>query len=366
MTIKRKYVHAAIYLAVCGLFIGLAQEIGLRLYFQKPIFDLRDWRVEGVTVLQTGGAEFNPLLGWTQASNVSGQGFNTLAYGIRKNSANPETLTEGAIVVVGDSFTTGSEVVDEESWPAQLERLLNKRVLNAGVGGYGVDQTVLNAERLLDALKPRLVILGVNERNINLVNYRTYSAPKPYFVQENGNWIHKNNPVPHDVKPELEPWYKTILAHSYAAHVVLRRFPDWWFAGGHTQFDLVSNNADKTSCYLLERLQKKLKSANARGLVVLQYGGPIFAKGEKRQDYVTNFLDCARAQGYETVDEYDALSTIAKRSIEELKKNYVMAQNDRIFGHMSAQGNGLIAGLIAERIQSTMNLDAAAPLTPPK
>ena len=57
---------------------------------------------------------------------------------------------KSAYLAVGDCFTFGDEVEDSETWAAHLEEVLNKRVLNAGVGVYGIDQDFLGPELLLD------------------------------------------------------------------------------------------------------------------------------------------------------------------------------------------------------------------------
>jgi hypothetical protein len=194
---KSRYVNGLLYLIGAGFLSLLGIEVALRLYLHQPIFTLCDWRGLGVTILQTGGGQYDRLLGWTQAPNFAGGGFNTFEYGIRKNSEG-DALTPNAVLAVGDSFTVGSEVIDQETWPAQVEKLLGVRVLNAGVGGYGLDQSVLNTERLIPILRPRVVILGIHEEAIARLNYRSYNTPKPYFVEENGEWMLKNQPVPRE------------------------------------------------------------------------------------------------------------------------------------------------------------------------
>jgi hypothetical protein len=49
------------------------------------------------------------------------------------------------VLVVGDSFTFGDEVSNSETWPACLERKLNRGVDNGGVFGYGAAQSLLRA-----------------------------------------------------------------------------------------------------------------------------------------------------------------------------------------------------------------------------
>ena len=58
------------------------------------------------------------------------------------------------ILAVGNSFTFGDEVSDDATWPAQLEAETRRRVVNAGVFGYGLDQTILRAEQLVSVESP--------------------------------------------------------------------------------------------------------------------------------------------------------------------------------------------------------------------
>ncbi len=79
------------------------------------------------------------------------------------------------ILAIGDSFTFGPYVPNEDTWPAQLERLLDTalyphvttQVLNAGVSGYTiVDEYYYLKERGL-ALEPDLVILAFFPNDIS-------------------------------------------------------------------------------------------------------------------------------------------------------------------------------------------------------
>ena len=81
---------------------------------------------------------------------TAGRGFSFDAEGFRRSAAMPGggTTPDGSVILaVGDSFTFGDEVKDDETWPAHLQQLLGRRVLNAGVSGYGFDQIVLRAEK---------------------------------------------------------------------------------------------------------------------------------------------------------------------------------------------------------------------------
>tara|TARA_B100000945_G_scaffold321471_1_gene336265 strand:- start:6284 stop:7414 length:1131 start_codon:yes stop_codon:yes gene_type:complete len=83
--------------------------------------------------------------------------------------------TDFVILAVGDSFTFGPYVPNEDTWPAQLERQLEvnlypdvtTQVMNAGVAGYTiVDQFHYLNERGI-GIKPDLVIIGFFPNDIS-------------------------------------------------------------------------------------------------------------------------------------------------------------------------------------------------------
>lgn len=68
------------------------------------------------------------------------------------------------ILAVGDSYTFGDEVSDWETWPAQLQKLSGRRVINGGVFGYGIDQAFLRARRLLSRYQFSTVDIQLHSR----------------------------------------------------------------------------------------------------------------------------------------------------------------------------------------------------------
>jgi lysophospholipase L1-like esterase len=361
-TLKTRMATWAIYVVGCGVFCFAALEIALRIYMQVPVFSLRDWRSLEVQVFQTSGAVYDPLLGWTQGSDIVGGGFETISYGIRKNSDADEEPTSGGVLAVGDSFTAGSDVVNEDTWPAQLERMLRVRVLNAAVGGYSVDQDVLHVERLLPILKPRAVLVGIHQSDIQGVGYRTFNSPKPYFAQENGAWVRKNNPVPRVGERSSEPLYKRALVRSMVFHTILKRYTDYWYSGSGRGFERAANgDSIKGACYMLQYLKEVLAPQKIPAMIVLQYGGATFAEKRSRPVEVQALLSCARDLDVPVMDEYDHLAGLARTSLPDLKRYYIMAAA-KVYGHMSPAGNAFIASLVAEKLRALVDLRTVAPL----
>lgn len=97
---------------------------------------------------------------------------------------------ERRVVVIGDSFTWGDYVDDEQTLPAQLERLLaascpGTRVLNFGVGGTSIDAHVALLDRAL-GLSPDLVVLVFHDNDV------TDLVPPTYWSALNENRARKS------------------------------------------------------------------------------------------------------------------------------------------------------------------------------
>lgn len=94
------------------------------------------------------------------------------------------------ILAIGDSYTFGPYVANEDTWPGWLERILNVRlypettveVLNAGIGGYTITDEKAYLQEKGMAFNPDLVILGFFPNDISDLRkaQRTYlERPAP-------------------------------------------------------------------------------------------------------------------------------------------------------------------------------------------
>jgi hypothetical protein len=98
--------------------------------------------------------------------------------------------------VLGDSFTFGEEVSDDETYTHYLESALpNTEVLNLGVQGYGHDQMLLYMKEEGAKYRPDVVIVGFASLDIYRNTWTFFAYAKPKFNLISGHLELSNVPV---------------------------------------------------------------------------------------------------------------------------------------------------------------------------
>lgn len=345
---------ASLVTAAASLALSLlACEVIVRIVDGMPLWPPQDMAGRKASFLTTEtAAEYDPLLGWRQRAHIKHPNITTGEHGFRLHSH--AVMPQRAVLAVGDSFTAGSGVADHESYPAQLEQMLRRPVINAGVGGYGTDQMVLMAETLLSRLEPSAVVVGILDDDINRAGLKTYGgAPKPWFDARRGELVHYNNPVPApSVRDGASPlWW---LAYSYLAVWTTERLGlgHLWRPGSFVWAD---NDPIAVSCALLARLKR---TTDARGIplyVVMLYAGqnriaaldPAVEKPRPQAVAV-----CSRGLGITTIDLLPELIALARRDLSAYSSLYQhIGPRRELYGHMSAAGNAFVANALAVHLR---------------
>ncbi len=155
LSLDKKLIFATFTTLSVTLILAIAGELFLR-FRHGRLTDFGNVGPDVASAISMLPTAYDPELGYIPrpgASNFGPDRVNVDDEGLRKNG-NLVTPPGPPILAVGDSFTWGSQVGDDQTWPAYLQAMFARRVLNAGVNGYGVDQIVMRAERLVPSHRP--------------------------------------------------------------------------------------------------------------------------------------------------------------------------------------------------------------------
>jgi len=297
---------------VSVLFSLLMLEIGCRLYrgpatllhWKNIVLDQR----QGMAGQNMGNRfAYDPLLGYVQRAGFSSSSITYDARGFRHMPEPPADATEGPpVLAVGDSYTQGDEVENDQTWPAYLQTLVRRKTINAGVAAYGIDQTVLRTEQLVPKVKPSLIVLGFIADDLRRAEMdRTWGAEKSYFTLNDDKLELHNVPVPPSPNPRdtLDFWQWTFGWSVLLDEVLMHQ--GWryeWVVDHHRATP--AGTGEKLACPLMRRVA----ALGVPTLVVAQYDFYVwqnadFAKEQRRLSQVV--LKCAEAAGLASLDLYD-------------------------------------------------------------
>jgi hypothetical protein len=362
-------------------FVGL--ELCTRWALSQPFLTLRDFRQEHAAKPLNDAIEYDRLLGWRLKPFIRSPGFNTPEFGFRSNGGTEQHVQPGGVLAVGASFTAGSDVIDEETWPAQLAQMTGWNVNNAGQGGYHADQAILLSEQLLPLVRPQVLVVDLVDGMIIGTGYASSGWPKPYFTIENGQLVHHNFPVPQTPSLNARTFdIRRLLGRSAVFDQFMTRlFPNYWFNSQNNSIVPIETDEIGVTCRLLERLKREADDVNTRMVLYLQYpapeivdasrlasAGPLYRlqRGLKRalkpwlmntppgapdwHDAVFAVAGCARQFQITIVDELTVLQTAFEENHDSLRTYYV-TQPDGLLGHKTKLGNLAVATLLESTIR---------------
>lgn len=340
--------HVAL-VAASVLFSLLVLELGCRVARMGPegLVHWPNLARQRMSNAENGAAPcayaYEARLGWTSPPNCTSAGYDTDAEGFRRTPTGPARFMQPPVLVTGSSFAQGNEVTDDETWPAYLQDMTGRRVLNGGVGGYSLDQTVLRTESLVPRARPLMVIASFTPDDVRRTELKVaWSRDKPYFTAAGGRLELRNVPVPGRLgAPVPLPVAARLIGWSALADVVADRFSifDGWY------YDEVQGaprgSGPEIACLLMRRLAR----LGLPVMVVAEYsrGHWTADTAGKARDFARTkpVLACAGKAGLLTLDTAEPLKpAIEKRGID------AMFRTD----HHSPAGNRATAEIIVHEL----------------
>lgn len=347
-------INAGVLLAsiIAGL---IGAEIGVRLMsgggtlweFRNYVADQEQWEGRWRVMRPDPDLGYIPRDGYRSDDHGSALRMSFGADGMRlhRQDATPPAVQSPPILVVGDSYAMGAEVADDESWPAYLQQTLDRRVLDAAVPGYGIDQVVLRAEALVAKYRPEILIVGFIADDVERARMRIlWGLQKPYFDIAGGQLVLRNVPL---AEPELDPRLdplRAVLGYSYLMDVAMRRlgYMAYWRRGQPSHVEPAHDDGARVACLLMNRLAALRDAHNTKVVLVAQYSRQTWeTEAFQRREIamVRAVAECARARGIDTIDTHAAIAAAVRaRGIAGYYTGI----------HMNPAGNRLTADLIVD------------------
>ncbi len=338
------------------VFMFILLEMGARIYKHEWRWK-NFWLLERDFVSSAYPVQFDQELGWIPEAgikgmdNIWGTDVTILSDTTRSNGGNAERKTESKplIIAVGDSFVFGDEVSDNETWPAYLEGMLGARVINGGVCGYGIDQSFIRARKLVSEYNPDILVFGFTPDDIRRSGLSVYlRVPKPYFsIVAERLMLHNEHLAAENIKSN-DDVLRRVLGYSFFIHKFMRKvFPQYWLQGCWESIGSEENGETVSSLLMRDLVSLYRESPKLKKIYVLvQYlANPSLA------DYtsVNNVLMHINGSNIEIVDMRYKLNEIRKTDFEKFRSLY--------YKHMTANGNKLVAEVVAESINKRKDTD---------
>lgn len=343
--IKKILLNISILLISIIIFL-IILEIVLRLIAPNPnVANI----VEFIQYSQLYGWEIKPNLNktliisdGTAIVETNSQGFRDYEHKARKNR------DKYRIVIVGDSFTWGHGVDNNETYSKILETYDKKiETINMAVGGYGTDQEYLTIMNKGLKYNPDMIILMYTvSTDVADVNTDFMHWPKPQFKIINDTLVLTNVPVPGyyalNTKEASPGFIKSLALYPFVRDNLLslpliREFLiDNFHLGRYYDF---KENYDVVFKIFLE-LNKELESRKIPLLVIIM----------PDQDQIDNIVS-NRSISY--MEDFFKENNIQYINIYDYFKNYDSEEfYFKIDGHINEKGHERVAQVIYEKLKN--------------
>ena len=297
-----------------------------------------------------GWTRFDELLGYVPREGFSAT-INALPWhggkltirkdGSRSNGSEPPALP-AEVLVVGDSFTFGDQVSDNETWPACLERKLGRGVDNGGVTGYGTAQALRRASLKLAEKSYTTLVLStlVNPHDGDFerdrLSYRQ-GWPKPAVIHTKNGIGWSAVPDPNTPGSKFHPLHREALYFVYERSEFLAEMLNWFNIVGD-QLTTVHPNAADENEIVDWTLRKFSKLEIKNKMLLLQYTGvdrDTTEVAERRK----LILGIANELSLKVIDTYDVL--------RNAKENELWYKDP--YNHNTPLGNELVCSYLFEQ-----------------
>ena len=334
----------------------LVAEIFFRFYlfgYKNDPLKIKNWAVEGVWDINKSPVELNYNLGWIPKTGSYKYSAPKHSVTVNKSKLrsnrrdNIEYKSNKVIMFLGNSFTYGDGVNDNETFPSVFESIVKKQTLNAGVPAYGIDQIYLRSLEMIQNFSISDLFLCFIPDNIDRCNNSTFhKVPKPFFNLEN------NIPVLNSIKTYDFSYTKNFnlsLFHKIGGYSILidrvmrHFFPNFWFYDIQISKKEEHKDGKKISTMLINSLKRKCEIKNINFFLIPLAHQRYAINQKENLKFVLSHID----NDVKVINIYNQLEKI-RLSNPDLFSSYFLEYNY----HYSALGNAFVANYIIDELKN--------------
>lgn len=350
--------------------IALALGAGVALVLSEGLI-----RIAAPKTVETSDfSRFDPWLGWTNRPGAAGVMRDAGRYdsfarinsrGLRDREIDPVRKVGIRVLCLGDSFTWGWSVGDDETYPKVLEReLAGVEAVNAGVCAWGTAQELVWLEREGFGYGPDVVTLGfylndfADNASDTMFGYR-----RPMYVLEGGRLVLKSVPIPMPRKGALESVRAFSRKHLLTPRLLLAAWQ--WFDRGFLRAADVTPirrarlrssgphppPAEAETGAILEEAKRVCEARGVRFLVLaipsvcqVRPSAPLPCRAQDEATYATLIRLCRQAK-IDVVEPLDEMRAAEASGLPVFPPSEF---------HWNAAGHRIAAQLLAQRLAARL------------
>lgn len=288
---------------------------------------------------------YDPVTGWSLRPKIRNMEFkgsilNSNSKGVRGIQEYDYQKEPGKlrILSLGDSYTFGFGVDDDETFSAYLQDMIpGSEVINMGVSGFGHDQMLLTYRNEGVKYNPDIVLIGYVrlDRERNRMNFRKLA--KPVFELRDGRIALKNENLP----PPEEMYKKEIFRMRIAelTRILIYKYSH--------RFRLNQKKIEALSDAIMKSLIREIKDNQSKPVIVYMDG--LFGAGEMPNEAERQLFAGWEGEGAQVV--FIRPDIILARSA-----NSDLEIQSPEGGHFSAAVHQIIAGAIKRHLSGDWQL----------
>lgn len=236
-------------------------------------------------------------------------------------------------LIVGDSFGFGDEVSDDETLSHMLFKNHNIRTVNAAVYGYGLDQSLLRADRFLKEKKMDVLLIIAPGGWLRVNQSVRNGIKKPYYQKVSTENLELKIPNQEKFKKSLQTHFveKSILVRFIVSRYRLKKFLQ-------QNVTLKDMNAIDKSCLILKNFNTKAKKNNINfDLIFYRDATELYSFNSEIFKKTNKLLNCLKKND---INYFDTFKILKKHKNSKL---YVK----RLYGHPNKEANLLVSNEIS-------------------